>query len=192
MRTFLIDCSLYLVGALVMARYQILLVQGQIDQLNDWYNKLSKKQQQKVKAPRLKWDSEDYYHIWTRSIFWFFFVVYYSIRLLMFPRGIKSKFAREQEKVKAAKAVEARAAKAEEDLRKMQDEVLRFMPHNSSFDFSSSWCTMPVMPVMSSSEEMLMSCGEPSVPGTHHCRRHLVRDPESAVHEAEQGHDHDS
>lgn len=131
MRTFLIIFPLYLAGALVMLRHQILSVQNDIDEHQDCYDKSSKKKRDEVRW-RLGWDEEDYYQVGLHTFFWYAFVAYGIFKFLMFPRGIKSKFAREQEKKAKAKENEARAAKAEEDLRKMQDEVLKFMPHETA------------------------------------------------------------
>lgn len=125
-------CLLYMVGALIMARHRILVTMNEIDEDQDKFDKLSKKERKEAEGWRLEWDSEDTWEAIFMSALWPGFVAYGIVKFLMFPRGVKSKFAREQEKKAKAKENEARAAKAEEDLRKMQDEVLKFMPHETA------------------------------------------------------------
>jgi flagellar biosynthesis/type III secretory pathway M-ring protein FliF/YscJ len=128
---FMFYVLLHVVGALIMARYQILLIQSRIDEEQFNYDKASKKER-KEEDWYLEWDSDDRSEVIRKSWFWELFLAYYIIRFLMFPSGIKSKFAREQEKVRKAKEAEHRAAKAEKDLRRMQDEVLRFAPQETA------------------------------------------------------------
>jgi flagellar biosynthesis/type III secretory pathway M-ring protein FliF/YscJ len=129
--TIITICLLYVTGALAMARHQILSIQSEIDEQQDVYDKTRKREREEYYW-RLEWDGGDIGRIFFTSLFWIFICIYYIIKFVMFPRGVKSKYAREKEKARKAKEAERKAAKAEEDLRKMQDEVLRFVPQESA------------------------------------------------------------
>lgn len=124
-------CLLYVVGALIMARHRILVTMNEIDEDQDKFDKLSKKERKEAEGWRLEWDSEDTWEAIFMSALWPGFVAYGIVKFLMFPRGIKSKFAREKEKAEAVKDAEDKAAKAEAALFKMQEEVLRFAPQET-------------------------------------------------------------
>lgn len=183
----------YALGFLFMVRYVVLEIQDDFDRENFEHAK-------KGKNKRSSWEPADVFLVIFAGSIWYLIVGFYVLKFLMFPRGLKSKFTREQEKLAKAEEAEARAAKAEEDLRRMQDEVLRFAPQGQTeydeslrrlqrvitgarlsdgddSNFTSSYCTTPVD---SSVQGMLTSCGEPSVPGTHHCHRHLADGPGGA------------
>lgn len=125
MRTFLVIFLLYVIGALGMTRHQILSIQNDIDAQLDYYNSLSKKQRAETRW-RLDWDSHDHWQVWTRSIFWYGFVAYYIVKFLMFPRGIKSKFARRLEEAEAVKQAALKDKEQQARIKELEDIVLKF------------------------------------------------------------------
>jgi hypothetical protein len=65
-------------------------------------------------------------HIVVGAMFWPFLILGWGTWKLLFPRGVKSKYAREREREAKLKAAERAAEKEAERLRKMEQEVLAF------------------------------------------------------------------
>ncbi len=124
--------GVWAVGFVVVMRVLALSIQDDIDRQN-FENK------KKGKGKPVRWKSEDVLLLFLVSMFWYVVAVGLIVWFLLFPRGFKSRFARDQEKLHKAEEAEAkaraeeaeaeaRAAEFEESLRKMQDEVLRYVP----------------------------------------------------------------
>jgi len=110
----------YLIGALLMTRIITLRLRDKYERRMAYW-----RDQVRYGSGRPEW----YAYVWgiiPLVVFWPIVVLAFASWKLIFPRGVKTQFVRERERLAKAKETEARAAKAEEDLRKMQDEVLKF------------------------------------------------------------------
>ncbi len=116
----------YVSGALAMMRYIILSIQNEIDEGFAAFQKAKKKDKENEFAWRLEWDERDVWKVFFTVAFWPFVALYYLVKFLMFPRGIKSRLVREKEKAAKAKKAERRAREKEARFRLLEDEVLRF------------------------------------------------------------------
>lgn len=126
--------GVYAIGAVLTMRHVALEIRDDIDRRNFETEKSNRGLRKKDQKKLLSWDGGDLFLTVFAGAIWFVIAGFYVVKFLMFPRGFKSKFAREQERLAKAKEAEARAAEAEEDLRKMQDEVLRYLPHETPAD----------------------------------------------------------
>lgn len=128
-----VGLGIYAIGFVTMARYMILDVQDGLDSMNFEIRKENKARPKGTgKVKPVKWDALDVGLVFLVSFFWVLVAAFYAAKFLMFPRGLKSKFAREQERLTKAKEAEERAAKAEAEFRVMEEELLKFIPNETS------------------------------------------------------------
>ncbi len=125
-RSMILYLLLYAVGALITARYVILSIQSEIDESQYCHDQASKKEREKVKDWGLEWNSRDTFDVYWKSALWISLALYYLTKFLMFPRGIKSKFARKLEKAEAAKQAALKDKEQEARIKELEDIVLMF------------------------------------------------------------------